>query len=46
MAEWLPSILLMAVANPLDQIVGFTLDQFLVNDLLYFEFLAVSLVKH
>ena len=46
MPEWFPGILLVAIAKPLDKVVGFAVDKFLVNDLLYFEFLAVSLVKH
>lgn len=46
MPERFPGIFLVAVSNPLDEVVGFIVDGFLVNDLLYFEFLAVGLVKH
>ena len=46
MPERLPSILLVAIAYPLDKIVDLTIDLLLVNDFLYFEFRAESLVKH
>ncbi len=46
MPERFPSIFLMAVAYPLDKKVGFSVDHFFIDNLLYFEFLTVGLIKH